>query len=223
MFVIVPLAGPDCYSSLGIRPLTPVGDSTLVKTVLASRWKQVQYVFILREHEALPTLKRYLQHTFEGCRIIVMSHLTKGAAITALTGISLTELDQPVAIDLADITYEGHPNVEQAFAADAQLAGLIPYFESSEPQYSYLKLGTEEEVLDVAEKDVISTHATAGVYAFRDAALYLRAVSYALDHQETHKGLYFACPLYKGLIRQQYRIRGFPVDIAGQYSLSFHD
>ncbi|MDP1836154.1 MAG: hypothetical protein Q8K75_09570 [Chlamydiales bacterium] len=218
MYVVVPLAGPDCYDAkYGIRPMMPMGESTLIHSVLSSRWNDVSYVFVLREHENMPRLRQYLRDTFVGCQIVVVSQLAAGAAFSALAGMSLVPDNVPVVVDLADIAFEGNCDFKAAFAADEQLQGIVPYFESSEPQYSYLQLDEEGYLLQAVEKKVISNHATAGVYAFRNVGAYLQALARCVRDGDTYKGLYFVCPLLNDMC-----VTGVPVTVTEQHSLAFH-
>lgn len=218
MYVVVPLAGPDCYSDeLGIRPLFPTTGSTLLKRALCSRWRDVQYIFVLREHRLLPFLKQYIESTFPGSLIVTVSHLTVGAAFSALAGISLTTPKKALAVDLADIVFE--EQLDLSLMDDPSVSGVVPYFFSTDPCYSYLTLNAKKEVLESVEKEVISNHATAGVYLFKDSATYLEAL---FSCRKSYRGLYFISSLYDSLAKRGHRILGYPVHLTHSFSLDFH-
>ena len=53
--IIIPIAGPDFYSiKFGVRPLYPIGESTLLEHVLSNRFwmnnmPENQIIFVLKE------------------------------------------------------------------------------------------------------------------------------------------------------------------------------
>lgn len=60
---------------------------------------------------------------------------------------------------------------------------------------------TAPRLLEAAEKRTISRVASAGVNFFRSISVYLRALAYSLDHEEsqTYNGLFYVCPVLNGV------------------------
>jgi hypothetical protein len=232
MKCIVPLAGPDFFRpEYGIKPLVPMDGVPLIERVLSSRpWRRTgeltgaDCVFVLRDGEGLAEFTRFLDGAYPEAKRVVLSHLTGGALLSALAGASeLPATDEPLIVDLVDIVFASDLSPRAAFAAEPALAGLIPYFEASDDCYSYLELdGTR--VVRTAEKVVISTHASAGVYLYRTAADFLVAASGSLaaGSQWTHRGLHFMCPSYNALIATGRLVRGVPVTDVIPVSAKFH-
>lgn len=232
MNCIVPLAGPDLIMSDGsLRPLYPVQGEPLIKKAILSRpWyrsgelSNSNLIFILRATEKTPELADFLNQEFEGCKTIVLSTLTKGALYSALAGVSLIDNpDLPVCIDLADILFEMKPFVTDLFRSDLAIKGIIPYFISNNPKYSYLKI-VDGFVKNTVEKQVISENASAGTYFYRNMMTFLRAAetTFKMDELLSYKGAQFLCPTFNALTVLDERV--LPVEVEQVLSLSdvFH-
>ncbi len=228
--VIIPLAGPDFYSDeFGIRPLYPVGQSTLIEYVLSKRkWIldcKNQIVFILRlEGEHTKKMHDFLTQHFPLANIVTLGSLSAGASFSALAGISLAQnFDLPVVVDLADIAFDLDLEPSEYFKNNPEVDAVVPYFHSDESKFSYLKLDGEC-VIEAREKQVISTNASAGVYIFRDVSVYLRAMEYSLKNPEICRigKAFFVCPSINGLITKSRQVRAIMVKNAEPIGEIFH-
>ena len=221
MQIIVPLAGPDFVREDGsVKALVEVdGQPLLLKTLRERSWfgrvPSSNYTFILHDRaETRAFANSHLSAWFEGCRIVFISDFTRGAALSALAGVSIqADLDAPVICDLADIAYQSDLDIERVFEGNMQAGAIFLTFASDNPVYSYLRRDDSEQVVEAAEKRVISNEASAGTYIFRKASVYLRAVAHALDNAETqtYRNLFFVCPLANGVIDQNLQVEAFAV------------
>lgn len=231
--IIIPLAGPDFVTKqFGIRPLYPVGDTTLLEYVLLKRpWiknlsNEDRLVFILRE-EGGHTKKMcsFIKKRFPTANTVVLGALSLGAPLSALAGIALSKnQNQPVIIDLADIAFDLSWNPIEYFEKNLQVDAVVPYFISQDPKFSYLRLNGPT-VLEAREKQVISSCASAGVYCFRGVSIYLQAVAYCLQHPDICKvgASFFVCPSINGLISTSRQVHALRVDCADPISALFHE
>ena len=119
---------------------------------------------------------------FPQCKIIFLSSHSRGAALTALSGLALiSDFELPVVIDLADIVYSSDIDLEKLFAANDSLGGIALTFFSSSPQYSYLSFSSHGDFIAAAEKKVISDHASAGTYFFKNPSTLIKAIAHSID------------------------------------------
>lgn len=208
--MIVPLAGPDFVRANGsIKALIPYHGQPLLKHALDSRpWasKGMRYSFILHDCEEARQFSRdFLWRWYKECSIVYLSVYSRGAAISALAGLSsLDNFRQPLIIDLADIIYKADINVEKSFQNAPALGGIALAFESCNPKYSYLAIDGNGRVLEAAEKKVISSQASAGTYLFRSSSVFLKALAHAIENEcsQTYNNLFYVCPLFNGVIAQ---------------------
>ncbi|MBN2719111.1 MAG: hypothetical protein JXX14_24900 [Deltaproteobacteria bacterium] len=228
---IIPLAGPDFILPDGsLKPLYPVDGEPLIMRALQSRpWYEKSIknsenvVFVLRDTSQTPRFKQFLRGHFPNCRIVTSSHLTRGALLSAAAGVAvLNHPEWPVCIDLVDIIYKIDTDVERILSDD-DCAGVLPWFESDNPMYSYLVID-DDNVTQTAEKKVISHHASAGTYFFKDMTTYFHAVSESMQHAEdwTYNNVFFLCPAYNSLTSGRGKIKAVQVTDVIPVSKMFH-
>jgi hypothetical protein len=204
MKCLVPLAGPDLWTpQFRLRPLFSVFGEPLLQHALrrrawADRLASGDYIFVVRDIPEAAELYSFLDAQWPGCAVIKVPHLTQGAMLSALCGVAYALGKGPIVIDLADILFEEKIDIAKF---DGETGMIVPVFQSSSPDYSYLKI-VKGQVTQAAEKVVISTHASAGVYSFRDLETFLAAAVHSLQNPQTvtFKGNFFVCPMVNGVL-----------------------
>jgi hypothetical protein len=212
MIGVIPLAGPDFVQPDGsVKALMAVDGKPLLRRALESRswWlsgelAQENLVFVMRD---LPATRRFakecLASWYPAAQHVFLSAFTGGAALSALAGVALfAHVEAPLCVDLVDILYEDGTTPSQLFASRSAAGGLALYFQSSSPFYSYLELAANGLVRRSREKEVISSHASAGTYFFRSPAVYTSAVAHSLYNRRelAYRDLVFVCPTLNGVI-----------------------
>jgi hypothetical protein len=212
MHVIVPLAGPDFISSDGtLKAEFSFKSEPLLRRVLntrpwASEIEPQDYTFIFQD---VPQTRAFaagaLSEWYPGATVAFLSKFTRGAALSALAGMSMiSDLEKPIIVDLADIYYESSLVPQEVFAANEFCGGIALTFKSNNPAYSYLSLDQEGNFVEAMEKCVISNNASAGTYMFRNLSTYVRALSHGLENasSQMYKNLFYVCPLFNGVKSQ---------------------
>ena len=231
MKCIIPLAGPDIYTEkYGLKPAYEIdGEPLLVKAIHSRSWYgktlfEEDLIFVIRDFEQLDELQYYLQYNFPEGKHVIMPELTKGALMSALSGVALIkDFSEPIVIDLVDILFVGDFNPVKIFKEDESTAGIIPYFISENPKYSYLELSGNSNVIRTREKKVISKFASAGVYFFNNLQTFLNAATFSINHftKVAHNDLLFLCPSYNGIITKTNKVKAVKVDVQNEISLLF--
>lgn len=237
MYGIIPLAGPDFYDTRRgcVKPLLDLDGRPLLEAALFSRdWVSSgelppeKLIFVLRDTEHTAEFRKYLEGTYPRSRQVTVSTLTAGALLSAIAGCSLIgDFAEPIVIDLVDILYQSVVVTSPAelFAADPQLGGLLPVFDSDHPQYSYARLDPADPrgtvVVETAEKRVISRNASAGTYFFRNVGVFLAAAAHNLRSPEkySHKNSMFVCPVYNSVIANDWDVRIIRIQLELSVSL----
>ncbi|MEO1493912.1 MAG: hypothetical protein AAFV19_17300 [Pseudomonadota bacterium] len=219
MRVIVPLAGPDFIRDDGsLKALHDLNGEPLLRHVLGSRpWVDAvtSYGFVLIDRpETRAFAAGPLADWFPQASVTYLSGYTRGAALSALAALPPgTDFTEPLIVDLADILYDSTLDPAAMLAGDAGLGGIALTFPSDNPAYSYLAVDDTGQFVKAAEKRVISPHASAGTYIFRDAPTYLRALAHGLENAatQTFRDLFFVCPLFNGVRDQGKSVALAPV------------
>jgi dTDP-glucose pyrophosphorylase len=167
--VLVPMAGAGSrFAQQGYtfpKPLIEVNGKPMIQVVVENLNIEAHYIFIVQqEHYEKYNLKYLLNLIAPGCDIVQVNGITEGAACSTLLAKDYIDNDSPLLIANSDQYVEWNSNeCMYAFSADSIDGGILT-FESSHPKWSYVKLGHDGFVNEVAEKQVISNHATVGVY-----------------------------------------------------------
>jgi len=232
MYSIIPLAGPDFILPDGLlKPLFDINGTPLIVKALQSReWiknktlKNENMIFVLRKTPQTAGFSDFLMKNFTGCKIVEISDRTQGALLSSLAGAALIKnYDIPVCVDLIDIIYNCNSSPVEIFEENPDIKGIIPYFESDSPKFSYLKI-FDNRVKQTVEKRVISQNASAGTYFFKDIPTFLEGVSDSLkmDALVSYKENQFLCPSYNSLIMKNYHILPVKVENVQTISEYFH-
>jgi len=87
-------------------------------------------------------------------------------------------------------------------ADKASADGLIMTFWSDHPKWSYCRLASDGRVAEVVEKQVVSNHATVGIYNFRRGRDFIRAADQMIASNLRVNGEFYVAPVYNELIKE---------------------
>lgn len=137
---------------------------------------------------------------------------TAGAACTALLAVSQIVADEPLLIvngnELVDIDFRA----PIARFEEGGYDGGTVTFPSIHPRYSYVRLGEDGTIIETAEKNPISQHATVGYYWFRTGRMFIDAVERSILKSAHVDGIYYICPTLNELILQNVRLSTYPIE-----------
>jgi hypothetical protein len=121
--------------------------------------------------------------------------ISRGQAETAFDALVLTDLGQPLWIYNID-TYV-KPNAMRPEDLDTA-AGCVPAFPCAELNMSFLRYGVGNDVIEIAEKELISNWATVGLYGFSSAGYFSERYQEAYDSGRIRmsRGERYVAPIY---------------------------
>lgn len=146
-----------------------------------------------------------------GCAIVQTERPTGGALCTAMLAVDHIDPDQPLLVCNGDQWLTGGV---QAALADFRARDLdvgIVTFTAMHPRWSFVRLDEDDMVVETAEKDPISEHATVGVYYYRTGAMFLRAAEKSLMKNTLVNGQFFIVPSINQLILENARVGHFKI------------
>lgn len=217
--IVIPMAGRGSrFADAGYafpKPLIDINGETMIEVVVRNLKPKVDHRFIFicqREHyekyDLYNILKRSTNNKFE---VVLINGITEGAACTVLCAKQYINNSDPMVIANSDQYIEPRINKFIADAYNKDLDGSIMTFHSSHPKWSYARLDTEGRVVEVAEKKVISEHATVGIYYFKHGEDFVRGAESMIHRNIRHNNEFYVCPVYNDLILEDKNIGIYPI------------
>jgi bifunctional N-acetylglucosamine-1-phosphate-uridyltransferase/glucosamine-1-phosphate-acetyltransferase GlmU-like protein len=142
--------------------------------------------------------------TLDDVDVLQLAQPTRGAAETILAaGID----DQPLIVANCDQLVSG------PWILTDPADGWIATFTSDRPHHSYVQVDADGFVEKIAEKQVISDQAVAGVYVFKDGTMFAGAARAVIDRDERVLGEFYVSTVLAEMVARGARLRTFPLDV----------
>lgn len=221
MNVLIPMAGEGSrFAKAGYtfpKPLIEVNGEPMIKVVVDNLNLDANYIFLVRkEHDDKFNISSTLRQIQPGCQIVLVDQLTEGAACTTLLARHLIDNGQPLLVANSDQVLEWD-SCAFYHSVNSAIDGAILTFESVHPKWSYVQLDADGNVTRVAEKEVISSHATCGLYHFAKGSDYVRYADQMIakgtrcGQSFNGQGEFYVAPIYNEAIADGKIIKTFEV------------
>lgn len=212
--IVIPMAGGGAaFKNAGYsfpKPLIDVNGKTMVEVVVHNLRPSMPHRFIFvcnKEQYDKYDLYHILQNaTANKFEVITLIGRTEGAAATVLTASRFINNDDELIVANADQFIEGGIEDFIVTGRAGEKDGLILTFPASHPKWSYARADENARVLEVAEKKVISTHATVGVYYFKKGRDFVEAAQAMIHKNIRYNNEFYVCPVFNELILQDKNI-----------------
>lgn len=131
--------------------------------------------------------------------------LSRGQAETAFDTLMHAEPNEPLWIYNIDTCVRPNAMRPQDLGT---ATGCIPVFHCSEPNMSFVRHGAGNDVIEVAEKQPISSWATVGLYGFSSAECFAHHYEEAYDRGriELSQGERYVAPIYEVMLSRGERV-----------------
>jgi len=164
---------------------------------------------VLVDHVLKFEIDKVITEFFPNAIIHIIDRVTSGAAETASIVAKCINGNSPVAFLDCDLTFEFEDCNNFLPLFNGYFSAAICVFESSDPAYSYVKYNEANELIGTIEKEVVSNHAIAGLYAFETANVFLDYY-YKYASNCPYKELYMSGILNE-MIRSNQNIQTIPI------------
>lgn len=230
MRIILPLAGKNDLFSAGKfefpAPLIEIHGTPIIQMVVQRLLRDLtkvsvdlEIIFVVMEDDCSRfSLDRILRLVSEGLGTIIrLSRETQGSLCSILMAVNhfndgreliVVNADQIFDIDLSDVVFR--------FRQKAISAGVIT-FETIHPRWSYIRLNSDDEVVEASEKIVISKNGIAGFYYFSHGHIFFEKAKQSILDEVTTNGRYYIAP-----VLNQYILTGEKVDYYSIANEKFH-
>jgi dTDP-glucose pyrophosphorylase len=212
--IVIPMAGEGKkFLEKGYtfpKPLVEINGKPMIEWVIRnlSPKEDHRFVFICRReiYEKFK-LGSMLQLLSPGCKVVVLSAPTQGAAATVLMAKEHIDTLDPLLIAGSDQFVEGGTEEFLSQAKNGDADGYIMTFESTHPKWSFAKVGSDGLVMETAEKNPISNHASVGLYYFKTGKSFVEAAESMIKKDIRTNNEFFLCPVYNELILNDKKIK----------------
>ncbi|MNE15375.1 hypothetical protein D3C80_1082820 [compost metagenome] len=150
-----------------------------------------------------------------------MDRLTEGTACTILLARQAFDAPAPLLVANSDQYVEFDVDAFVKDCHDRGLDGSILVFRDphKDPKWSFARIGSDNLVLEVAEKKPISDLATVGVYLFARGDEFVSAAIDMIANNDRVNGEFYTCPVYNYMIRNGARIGVYEVPASAMHGL----
>lgn len=225
--IVIPMAGNGrAFKEAGYafpKPLIDINGKTMIELVTQNIKPKGDHRFIFicqREHYSKYDLHNVLKNaTNNNFEVVPIVGKTAGAACTVLCGIQHINNDDELIVANSDQFIDFDMDEFLALARSNKSDGLIMTFNSNHPKWSYARVGKEGQVLETAEKKVISNNATAGIYYFKSGKDFVDAAQNMIHKGCHYNGEFYVCPAFNELILQGKKINIFTIDSKKMHGL----
>ena len=191
----------------GVPMIERVIDSLTAKNV------KCNFIFIALQEHLDDGLHEYLE---QRGTIIPLNVVTEGAACTTLMALKHINNDNPLVIANCDQYLEW--NFDDYLLQATGQDGSLVVFNSTNPHHSYVKL-KQKQVIQVAEKIVISDKACAGIYYFNRGSDYIESVVMMVAKNIRTNNEFYIAPAYNELIQNGGKVTIYEVDVNKKHML----
>lgn len=206
--IIIPLSGSgSSFQKAGYtfpKPLIDINGEPMIQLVIENLKPKLSHKFILickKEHYDNYSLSQIFTNATGGnFQTIQLTAPTQGAACTVLTAVDLIDNDNELIIANADQIIDSDIDEFIDFARKSKADGVILTFNSQHPRWSYARVDKDGNVLETAEKKVISNHATAGIYYFKKGKFFVEAALSMIDKDIRFNNDFYVCPVFNEMI-----------------------
>ena len=215
--ILIPMAGEGSRFKNAkytfIKPMIEVNGKPMIQLVVDNLGYDANYIYVVRkEHYENYNLKNFLNLITPGCKIVIVDHLTEGAACTTLLAVEYINNDNPLIIANSDQFMEWNPVDFYYKMIETKADGGILTFNSTHIKWSYVKLNENNNVIQVAEKDVISNQATTGVYYFKKGSEYVKYAEQMIEKNLRVNNEFYVAPVYNEFILDNKKIKTYNVN-----------
>ena len=210
--VLIPMAGAGSrFESAGYtfpKPLIEVRGKPMIQVVVDNLNIEANYIFIVqKKHFVKYNLEYLLRLIAPNCKIVQIDGITEGAACTTLLASEYIDNSNPLLIANSDQFVEWNSS-ETIYSFESEgVSGGIVTFEATHPKWSYVKLGEDGNVSEVAEKKPISNMATVGIYYWRKGSDYVKYANQMITRNIRTNGEFYVCPVFNEAIDDGLKFR----------------
>jgi len=215
--IVIPMAGRgQRFVDAGYttpKPLLKIdGELILAKIIETVRMPGGRFIFIVRQdHCDAFQLDEVLRGIEPDATIVKLNELTEGAICTVLTAKEHFNDEHPVIIKDCDQIVNWQPRHFLEFVRRRKADGAIVNVHTDSPNYSYSRVNHKGEIIETAEKSVISNYGSVGIYYFGKGSDLIKYAERMIAANIRVNNEFYTAPVYNQFIQAGKRILHYPV------------
>lgn len=212
MQILIPMSGMGRrFAELGYdkpKPLIEFFGKPMIEHVLTNLGVENRFTLcVLRSHyDADPELFRRLGKMVDRLNVVFVDQVTQGAAETCLLAKRYIDPESPLMIANCDQMMVWDQKAFENWLAESDLDGAMFVFFKDSPAYSYVEVDERGIAIRTAEKQVISPHATTGIYVWTKGRNFIWAAESMIRKNIRVNNEFYVCPCYNENIARGDRI-----------------
>lgn len=190
------------------KPLIEFFGKPMIEHVLTNLGVENTFTLcVLRAHyDADPELFDRLSKMVDRLNIVFVDQVTRGAAETCLLAKKYIDPESPLMIANCDQMMVWDQKAFESWLAESDLDGAMFVFFKDSPAYSYVEVDDRGIAVRTAEKQVISPHATTGIYVWTKGVSFTWAAESMIRKDIRVNNEFYVCPCYNENIAKGDRI-----------------
>lgn len=212
MHILIPMSGAGRrFAEAGYdrpKPLIEFLGKTMVEHVLENLGTHNDFTLCVQRshHDMDPEVFSRLAGLVNTLNLVFVDGLTRGAAETCLLAKEHIKQDEPLFIANCDQMMMWDQDHFEEWFASSRLDGCMFTFFRDSPAYSYVDVDGDGIAVRTAEKQVISPHATTGIYVWARGGDFVWAAEKMIAENHRQAGEFYVCPVYNENIARGDRI-----------------
>lgn len=218
MNIVIPMAGAGSrFANAGFtlpKPFINVFGAPMIRRVLDN--------LVLPEAHLLLVIQREHQKSHADClanlaetysvTCVPVDGLTEGAACSALHARAYIDNDDALLIANSDQIVDFDLKEYIGDCDRRGLDGSVLTFHDDHPKWSYARIGPDELITDIREKEVVSNFATAGVYYFSKGRDFVDSAIDMIVRNDRVNNEFYVAPAYNYAIASGKRFCIYNID-----------
>ena len=216
MHILIPMSGRGSrFAQQGYskpKPLIEFFGKPMVQHVLENLGLHNTFTLcVLREHyDADPALFAKLRLMAADLNLVFVDQVTQGAAETCLLARQYIKPKETLFIANCDqMMVWDQDHFEEWLVAERLDGAMLTFFKDT-TAYSYVEVDDRGLAIRTAEKQVISPHATTGIYVWTRGEDFVWAAEQMIADDVRVNGELYVCPVYNWNIARGDRIGIYP-------------
>jgi beta-phosphoglucomutase-like phosphatase (HAD superfamily) len=206
--VLIPMAGEGSrFKAAGYtmpKPLIDVKGKSMIQVVSENIDIDANYIFVAQKND----IDKYDidQHLALFCKnftLVEQDGKLDGAAKSCLLAEPIIDNDLPLLIANSDQYVEWDARVVVDDFIKSGIDGSILTFTSTDTKWSYAKTNENGTVSAVAEKNVISSDATCGIYYWKHGSDFVKYARKMIEKNIKTNNEFYVCPIYNEAIADE--------------------